>query len=522
MDVRCAKVYLHELPIEADAPERQQSQGVRTMLIVFHGVGQQEQQVMFRSASQHFEGHGNRAILFYMGKCDIPGCWIQGIDVRSTESFVAVIQFSKAMPACTHFSRYLRNWLKKLHVSEATQDRIVRQSRVFTTRECEALNLRFETPVVGLDPEIRGTFERLREIAKPETREESQELLRLMGECSEWMEKNDLPDEISDLPVDELCDAVVRYSASGRTTAPMLTDGLVTVDRHTVQLCDASDGSDGLAPVGRSSSSSAPPTDHDDPVDSCDELEKELVAYNNVTQEDSGEFSCIARREHESVGFVLYDPGNAGKLPVLIAHRPKQKMSNDDVAEVVKERYHRNNGTEDPPFKSAMLQIGECYRGLVNEGQLTQKDRVALILPALTETYRLLFRRKAPPVSDELKKEIAQIVVLNSKCKQCGETFCPSDPMLYGPGARGNEVPVVKKAYNTRDFCEQRCEDLYKVFRCKCDRPLQKGRMGWFDAKCSTCGPRKTLPMSFTEMSNILSGVHRHQHVKIFYPPFRG
>jgi hypothetical protein len=493
------------------------------MLLVFHGVGQQEQQVMFRSATQHFEGHGNRAILFYMGKCDVPGSWIQRDDVRSTESFVAIIQFSKPMNDWSNFTRYLSNWLNRLKISEETQDRILRQSRVFTTRECEAMNLRPKSPV-ELDPEIKDKLERLREIAKPETREESHELLRLMGECTEWMEKNDLPDEILDLPADELCDAVVEYSNSACTTAPMLTDGLVTVDRHTVQLCDAQsdepDSSDGLALAGRSSSSSAPPTNHDDPVDSCDE-ERELVA-NSVNQEDSDEFSRRARREHETAGFLLYQHGGSGELPVLTAHHPKAKMSADDVAEVVKERYHCNNGVEEPPnFKSAMLQIAECYRELVNEGQLIQKDRVALILPTLTETYRKLFRRKAASVSEELKREIAR-TVLNCKCKQCGKTFCPSDPMLYGSDARGNEVAVGKKAYNTRDFCEQRCEDLYKVFRCKCDRPLQKGTLGWLNAKCSTCGPRRSLPMSFTEMDNLLSGLHRHHHVHCFYPTFCG
>ena len=94
MDVRCAKVYLHELPIEADAPERQQSQGVRTMLLVFHGVGQQEQQVMFRSASQHFEGHGNRAILFYMGM--LPGFF--DLTVLTWKDIVAICTVSFLVP----------------------------------------------------------------------------------------------------------------------------------------------------------------------------------------------------------------------------------------------------------------------------------------------------------------------------------------------------------------------------------------------------------------------------------------
>lgn len=523
MDVRCAKVYLHEMPIVAETSDRGRHQGLHTFTVCLHDVGPPEQQVMFRSAPQLFEGHGNSANLFYMGKCDVPGSWVKRDDVRSVESLVAIIQFSNSMTHWFNFKRYLVTWLKKLGMPNETQDRIVRQSRVFTTRECEAMNLRYKSPV-ELDTEIKDKLERLREIAaKPKTREESQELLGLMGECVEWMEKNDLPDEICDLPPDELCDAVVEYSNSSRTTAPMLTDGLVTVDRHTVQLCDAQpDSSDGLALADRpSSSSSAPPADHDDPVDSCDELEKELVAYNNATQEDSGEFSRIARREHESAGLLLFKPDDSGELPVLTAHHPKQKKSADDVAEVVKERYQHKHGTDEPPnFKSAMLQIAGCYRELVDEGRLVQQDRLSrMILPALTEAYRKLFRRKAASISEELKKEIVKIV-LNNKCKQCGKTFCPSDPMLYGCDARGNEVAASKKAYNTRDFCEQRCEDLYKIFRCKCGRPLQKGTLGWLNAKCSTCGPRKSLPMSFTEMNNLLSGVARNFDVKRFYPTF--
>jgi len=50
-------------------------------------------------------------------------------------------------------------------------------------------------------------------------------------------------------------------------------------------------------------------------------------------------------------------------------------MSNDDAAEVLKERYHRKHGVDEPPnFKSAMLQIAECYRESGNEGRLVQQD----------------------------------------------------------------------------------------------------------------------------------------------------
>ena len=124
-----------------------------------------------------------------------------------------------------------------------------------------------------------------------------------------------------------------------------------------------------------------------------------------------------------------------------------------------------------------MLKIARCYRELVDEGQLAQKDRMSRILPLLTGAYKKLFDRKAASICGELKAEIARIV-LNSKCKLCGGTFVPSDQSLYGSDADGQEVVVGKKSYNTRDFCESRCEVNWQLRRCTCGRPLTMGFLG--------------------------------------------
>jgi hypothetical protein len=110
MDVRCSQTFLQEMPIQAEKPERCQSQGLRAFLLCFLCIDQRELQVIFRSAGQHFEGHGNKANLFWMGKRDILGSWIQRDDVVHTASFVAVIQFSKTMIHLPNLIRHLRNW----------------------------------------------------------------------------------------------------------------------------------------------------------------------------------------------------------------------------------------------------------------------------------------------------------------------------------------------------------------------------------------------------------------------------
>jgi hypothetical protein len=516
MDVRCSQAFLQEMPIDAEGMGRSQSQcGVRTFLVCFHGVESQELQVILRSASQHFEGNGNRANLFWIGKREIPGTWLQN-DVMRVASVVAVIQFPKTMNHLFFFQRYLRNWMNKLRIPDKTQDKIALQSRVFTVRECEAMMLRYKSPV-ELDAGMQGTLERLRQIAKPETREESLELARLMGECNAWMEDNNFPDEFFDLPSEDLCEAVVEYARSGCASAPMLADGLVTVDRHAIELCDVPFRA---VPIDKPDEVMGGSDDCEDAVDSCDELARDLAVTNlDPKKESFEEMSRRMRRENEPAGFLFYKE-DSGKLPILTAHVPKQKMSTDDVAEALKERFQSTHGAVEPAnFQSAMLQIAGFYRVLVDEGHLVQKARLPLILPALTEAYKKLFNRKAASIPNELKKELTQIV-LNNKCKNCGGTFCPSDTSLYGSDAAGNEIVVGKKAYNTRDFCELRCEQRSAMFKCKCGQQMKPHKVfGWLKAKCPVCGPNTRPACSFRHMDNLLSGLDPNFEVKRFYGP---
>ena len=323
------------------------------------------------------------------------------------------------------------------------------------------------------------------------------------------MEENDLPDEFFELAPDELFEAVVQYSTSSGASASMLTDGLTVVDRNAVQICDT-------APEVKAETP-ALADEPDDPVDSCDELEHELVANQAVVPANSAEQFRLHRRVHEPAGYTLYKTSVA--LPVLTAHRPKQRLSTGEVADVLVAWFRCKHCANEPSsFKTAMLQIAGCLREATDEGRLAQKDRLAVILPLLTSTYKKLFDRKAASISSELKAEISRIV-LRSKCKNCGNGFVPSDQSLYDSDANGVEVVVGKKSYNTRDFCEARCEQRWQCFRCRCGRPLQKGRWGWLDPKCSSCGVGRPV-LSRLEMNNLLSGLDRHHHVKHFYPRF--
>ena len=176
--------------------------------------------------------------------------------------------------------------------------------------------------------------------------------------------------------------------------------------------------------------------------------------------------------------------------------------------------------TEPSSFKSAVLQIAGCLREAVSEGRLIQKDRLSLILPLLTAAYKMLFGRKAPSISTELKDEISRIVLQSKCCKNCGESFVPSDQSLYDSDANGVEVVVGKKAYDSRSFCEARCEQRWQCFRCRCGRPLLKDALGlWLMPRCSTCGVGRPI-LSRLETDNLLSGLDRHHHVKQFYPRF--
>ena len=475
MDVQCARTFLQEMRIGVEDPDKI-AWGWNAFLLPLHGMDEHELSVAFRSATHHFEGGGNSANLFFMGKRDIPGVWVDMGDAACVSSFVAVIHFESAMLKA-NFVRYLCNWLKKQRIPEQVVDKVARQSRVFTTRECDAMGIRLESPV-EVDAGVWSDFERLRQIAKPENEQESRELLELLGKFTEWMEDNDLPDEFFELPADQLIDAVTHYSTSSSASASMLTDGLTVVDRNAMQICDAAPEVNTETP--------ALVDEPDDHVDSCDELERELIANQEAAPTNSAEQFRLQRQVHEPAGYMLYK--TSVELPVLTAYRPRQTMSTDDVAEILVTRFHKKHGkTEPSTFKDGMLQIAGCLQEAVNEGRVAQKDRLSTILPPLTATYKKLFGRNAPStISNELRGEISRIL-LHSKCKNCGQSLVPSDQSLYDSDANGVEVVVGQRSYNSREFCEERCEQRWQCFRCLCGRPLQKGRLGWLDSKCSMC-----------------------------------
>jgi hypothetical protein len=526
--------------IELEDPDKL-ARGWNTYLLPLHGIGERELSVVFRSAVHHFEG-GHSANLFFMGQLDIPGIWAGLGDVACVSSYVVVIQFECRMLKA-NFERYISNWLKKQYIPEQVIDKVARRSRVFTTHLCEAMGIRYESPV-EIDAGVRNDFERLRQLARPENEQESQELLQLLGKCTDWMEDNDLPDEVFDLPAEKLIDAVTHYSTSRGTSAPRLTDALMVVDRNLVQICDTRPTSmpvDKLIEVVASASpvdelevggnivqsdnhTAGPPTIYgppastDHPEDSCDELERELVAANQaVVPTNSAEQFRLQRRVHEPVGYMLYKTSVG--LPVLTAHRPMHKLSTDDVAEILVTRFRQKHGETEPgSFKDAMLQITGCLQDAIREGRVAQKDRLSVILPPLTAAYKKLFNRKAASLNDEVKGEISR-VLLRSRCKNCDQSFVPSDTSLYGSDAAGVEVVVGQRSYNSREFCGERCEQRWHCFRCQCGRPLQKGRLGWLTPRCSMCGVGRPV-YGRVEMDNILSGLDRHHHVRQFYPRF--
>ena len=120
MDVGCTQAFLQELPIVAENPDAAPHQGISTLLLCLHGIEEQKLYVIFRSAAQHFEGRGNLANLCWMGKREIPGSWVQICNFVRVSSFVAVIQFSNAMPDQSSLTRYLTVWMKNLHISDPT------------------------------------------------------------------------------------------------------------------------------------------------------------------------------------------------------------------------------------------------------------------------------------------------------------------------------------------------------------------------------------------------------------------
>ena len=523
MDVQCARSYLHEMRIRV-VDSVVATQTFNSFLIILHAMDEREVSVTFRSAAQHFEGGGNPADVFWIGRRDLPGAYVGMFGVARVNCFVAILQLEKTTLK-TNFTRFLCNWLRKTCIPENVIDKVAQQSLVFTTREAEGMGLRYVS-AIEVDAEIRSDFERLHRIARPVDEQQSQELRQLLGKCTDWMDENDIPDEICQLPVDELFEAVIQYSTSGGASASVPSDGLMVVDRNTVELCAAPEDDRAQHPTG-------PPTTYgpggaetpaladepDDPMDSCDELERELVANQVVAPSNSAEqLLLLQRRAHEPFGYMLFK--TSVKLPVLTVSHPKQRVTADEAADVLVEQFRSKHGETQPgSYTTALMQIAGCFRDAVDDGRLAQKDRLSLILPTLTAAYKKLFERKAASISTELKDEISRIV-LQSKCKNCGGSFVPSDQSLYGSDANGVEVVVGKMDYDTRNFCEERCEQRWLCFRCQCGRPLQKGRFGlWLNPRCSMCGVGRPV-FGRLEMENILSGLDRNHHVRQFYPRF--
>ena len=111
MDVQCARTFLQEMPIGVANSCRLVSQAVNSFIMCFHGMEESELSIIFRSAAQHFEGRRNLADLFWIGRRDVPGSWVQTSDVATVNCFVGILQFSHPMPDRCHFTRYMQTWI---------------------------------------------------------------------------------------------------------------------------------------------------------------------------------------------------------------------------------------------------------------------------------------------------------------------------------------------------------------------------------------------------------------------------
>ena len=512
MDVQCAQMYLHEMHIAEVDSSIAATQAFNSFLVVLHAMDQKEVAATFRSAAQLFES--NRKVVVdcsFFGKHEIPGKYVN-IGAARVNCFIGIIQLEKRIMKA-NFSRWLSTWLTKQGINEKTVDLVVNHSRVFTTRHAESMGLRCAS-TIDIDPETRSNFERLRSL--PEDEQQSKKFRELLVTCTTWMDDHNIPDEVCNLPVDELHDAVIQYSTSGGTSAAASTDGLAIVDRNVVEICDVH-----MGPTG-------PPTTYgpaagqtiESPADdSCDELERELVKnQTSVPPSDPAEQVRLQRREHKTPGYALF---RTSTMPGLSASSPKQRVTLDESADILVEQFHEKYGTGAGAgsFSTSMLQIAACYRAAVDDGRLGQKDRLSTILPMITTSYKRLFERKAAAVSTELKDGITRIV-LRSKCKNCGCGFVPSDQSIYGLDDNGAEVVVGKKGFDTRNFCGDRCEQRWQCFRCQCGRPLQPGRFGlWINPKCSMCAVARPV-LSFRERDNILAGLDKNHQIKQYYPRF--
>ena len=139
---------------------------------------------------------------------------------------------------------------------------------------------------------------------------------------------------------------------------------------------------------------------------------------------------------------------------------------------------------------------------------------MAPIVEILEVAYRFVFNRvvKFASLADELKRCI-QSIVLKSACGGCGEPFATRDPREYASDKAGNAVVVGRATYDTTKYCQSRCEQRALMLKCRCGRPLTRGRLGWVDATCSRCKANTRFNYSVTQMDNLFAGVPLDFHL---------
>ena len=406
MDVQCTQAFLQEMRVKAPTMT-DGIQDVQSFLVCFHRVPRHQLQTLFVAIPDHFKGGGNVAELAWFGKRTIPGFWV-GEAVAEIQTFIAIIQLSRPAQSVNVITRIVSTWLRDLKTPPELLASILGSIRCLTTCECEHLSMRVESPV-EVDPATVGNMEQLLQIWPGGTKEECEKLRSLMGEVEEWLKMSDLPDDIVDLPMCELCEKVIETTSPEgclqltSMETPMLLDGRGPVEYRQVAICDATDSAT------------------DSVVDSAtgaNEFVGDLV--ENIRKR---------RRVLEPLGYVFFTPTPSGEIPVFQTRGPKKRLTPDEHAKIWAHAYLRKHGHSESPSLSvvaALTRLAVCYRELVDAGRFAQRDRVSQIIPILEMTYRHVFNKTAKfsSLSSDSKQEIQRITMKN-RCGGCGECFAP-------------------------------------------------------------------------------------------------